>query len=182
MRKVTLFLVIRIYYVFLWEHNTVNCMKKNVLLLLPLFLGACSESGESPVITVEKLYMNEEGEENYAHKMEEMPSLKVGDKIIAGLSLDGNGSELKTFQLEKDGGVDTELLYQHTEVTTEGNLTDEKSGRLRFQDGVTQTHVMVKAVVKEVSKDGFVKLSFYLSSKAECEGAQEKIDLKTASN
>lgn len=31
-------------------------MKKRVLLLLPLFLGACSDSGESPVIKIEKLY------------------------------------------------------------------------------------------------------------------------------
>ena len=33
-------------------------MKKRVLLLLPLFLGACSDSGESPVITIERLYVN----------------------------------------------------------------------------------------------------------------------------
>ena len=32
-------------------------MKKRVLLLLPLFLGACSDSGESPVITIERLYV-----------------------------------------------------------------------------------------------------------------------------
>ena len=32
-------------------------MKKKVLFLLPLFLGACSDSGESPVITIEKLYV-----------------------------------------------------------------------------------------------------------------------------
>ena len=32
-------------------------MKKRVLFLLPLFLGACSDSGESPVITIEKLYV-----------------------------------------------------------------------------------------------------------------------------
>ena len=32
-------------------------MKKKVLFLLPLFLGACSDSGESPLITIEKLYV-----------------------------------------------------------------------------------------------------------------------------
>ena len=37
-------------------------MKKRVLLLLPLFLGACSDSGESPVITIERLYVNIDGE------------------------------------------------------------------------------------------------------------------------
>ena len=30
-------------------------MKKRVLLLLPLFLGACSDGGESPIIKIEKL-------------------------------------------------------------------------------------------------------------------------------
>ena len=37
-------------------------MKKRVLLLLPLFLGACSDSGESPVIKIEKLYAKIESE------------------------------------------------------------------------------------------------------------------------
>lgn len=38
-------------------------MKKRVLLLLPLFLGACSDSGESPVIKIEKLYAKVESED-----------------------------------------------------------------------------------------------------------------------
>ncbi len=37
-------------------------MKKRVLLLLPLFLGACSNSGESPVIKIEKLYVKVESD------------------------------------------------------------------------------------------------------------------------
>ena len=38
---------------------------------------------------------------------------------------------------------------------------------------------MVKATIEHVDKNGDVKLAFYLSSKAECEGAQEEIGLKT---
>ena len=58
-------------------------------------------------------------------------------------------------------------------------LTDEEKGQLRFKDGVTKTKVLVHATVEHVDKNGDVQLSFYLSSKAECEGAQEVIDLKT---
>lgn len=154
-------------------------MKKRVLFLLPLFLGACSNSEESPVITIDKLLVNDDKEVNYANRMDELPVLKVGDKIDALLSLDGNGSELKTFKLQNDDEVKTELLYEKTEVTTEGNLTDEQKGQLRFKDGVTVSRVLVHATVDRVDKNGDVKLIFYLSSKAECEGAQEEIDLKT---
>lgn len=80
-------------------------MKKRVLLLLPLFLGACSDSGESPVIKIEKLYAKIESdgentssdEKDYANQRDELPALKVGDEVKAFLLLDGNGAELKTF-------------------------------------------------------------------------------------
>lgn len=162
-------------------------MKKRVLLLLPLFLGACSDSGESPVIKIEKLYAKVEsddessgsGEKDYANQRDELPALKVGDKVKAFLLLDGNGAELKTFKLQNDGEVDTELIFERTEVSTEGNLTDVEEGRLRFKDGVSKARIMVIATVEKVDKNGDVKLEFYLSSKAECEGAQEEIGLKT---
>lgn len=163
----------------------VNSMKKKVLFLLPLFLGACSDSGESPVITIEKLYVKvDQGDgetirEDYANRMSEMPALKVGDKVDAFLILDGNGAELKSFQLQNGEEMKTELRYEKTEVTTEGNLTDEEKGQLRFKDGVTKTKVLVHATIEHVDKNGDVQLSFYLSSKAESEGAQEVIDLKT---
>ena len=160
-------------------------MKKRVLLLLPLFLGACSNSGESPVIKIEKLYVKAESnsdgakEEDYANKMDELPDLKVGDEVKALLFLDGNGAELKTFKLQNDDELDTRLFYEKTEVSTEGNLTDEEKGQLRFKDGVKQTRIMVRATIEHVDKNGDVRLEFYLSSKAECEGAQEEIGLKT---
>ena len=130
-------------------------MKKRVLLLLPLFLGACSDSGESPVIKIEKLYAKVEsddensgsGEKDYANQRDELPALKVG--------------------------------VEKTEVSTEGNLTDVEKGQLRFKDGVSKAKIMVIATIKQVDKNGDVKLEFYLSSKAECEGAQEEIGLKT---
>lgn len=156
-------------------------MKKKVLFLLPLFLGACSNSEESPIITIDQLLVNDNKEVNYANRMDELPVLKVGDKIDALLALDGNGSELKTFTLQNgdEVKVKTELLYEKTEVTTEGNLTDEEKGQLRFKDGVTVSRILVHATVEHVDKNGDVKLIFYLSSKAECEGAQEEINLKT---
>lgn len=167
-------------------------MKKRLLFLLPLFLGACSKSGESPVITIERLYVDIEqdtntengidenaNKENYANRIEDLPALKVGDKVDAFLSLDGKGAELKTFKLQNDEEVSTKLLYEKGEVSTEGNLTDEDKGQLRFKDGVTSARILVHATVDHVDKNGNVKLSFYLSSKAECDGAQEVIDLKT---
>ena len=149
-------------------------MKKRVLLLLPLFLGACSDSGESPVIKIEKLYAKIESdgentssdEKDYANQREELPALKVGD-------------EVKAFKLQNDDEVDTKLFYEQTEVSTEGNLTDVEKGQLRFKDGVSKARIMVMATIKQVDKNGDVKLEFYLSSKAECEGAQEEIGLKT---
>ncbi len=111
-------------------------MKKRVLLLLPLFLGACSDSGGSPVIKIEKLYAKIESdgentssdEKDYANQREELPALKVGDEVKAFLLLDGNGAELKTFKLQNDDEVDTKLFYEQTEVSTEGNLTDVEKG------------------------------------------------------
>ena len=150
-------------------------MKKRVLLLLPLFLGACSDGGESPIIKIEKLSVKVDSDNNsvegedYANKMDNLPTLKVGDEVEALLLLDGNGAELKTFK----------LIYKEEEVSTEGNLTDEDKGQLRFKDGVTQSQVIVRATIEHVDENGDVKLEFYLSSKAECEGAEEVIGLKT---
>lgn len=110
----------------------VDSMKKRVLFLLPLFLGACSDSGESPVITNRKAICESRSgrwrtsREDYANRMSELPALKVGDKVDAFLSLDGNGAELKAFQLQNGEEMKTELRYEKTEVTTEGNLTDEE--------------------------------------------------------
>ena len=162
-------------------------MKKRVLLLLPLFLGACSNSGESPLIKIEKLFVKAEPEDgnsgsvekDYANQRDELPALKMGDEVKALLLLDGNGAELKTFRLQNDDEVDTKLIFEKAEVSTEGNLTDVEKGQLRFKDGVSKAKIMVIATIKQADKNGDVKLEFYLSSKAECEGAQEEIDLKT---
>ena len=127
-------------------------MKKRVLLLLPLFLGACSDSGESPVITIERLYVNTDPDsedskgEDYTNQKDNLPALKVGDKVNAFLLLDGNGAELKTFKLQNDEAVKAELRYEKAEVSTEGNLTDEEKGQLRFKDGVD---VRLKELIKE---------------------------------
>ena len=162
-----------------------DSMKKRVLLLLPLFLGACSDGGESPIIKIEKLSVKVDSDNNsvegedYANKMDNLPTLKVGDEVEALLLLDGNGAELKTFKLQNDEELATKLIYKEEEVSTEGNLTDEDKGQLRFKDGVTQSQVIVRATIEHVDENGDVKLEFYLSSKAECEGAEEVIGLKT---
>ena len=162
-----------------------DSMKKRVLLLLPLFLGACSDGGESPIIKIEKLSVKVDSDNNsvegedYANKMDNLPTLKVGDEVEALLLLDGNGAELKTFKLQNDEELATKLIYKEEEVSTEGNLTDEDKGQLRFKDGVTQSQVIVQATIEHVDENGDVKLEFYLSSKAECEGAEEVIGLKT---
>ena len=162
-----------------------DSMKKRVLLLLPLFLGACSDGGESPIIKIEKLSVKVDSDNNsvegedYANKMDNLPTLKVGDEVEALLLLDGNGAELKTFKLQNDEELATKLIYKEEEVSTEGNLTDEDKGQLRFKDGVTQSQVVVRATIEHVDENGDVKLEFYLSSKAECEGAEEVIGLKT---
>ena len=41
-----------------------DSMKKRVLLLLPLFLGACSDGGESPIIKIEKLSVKVDSDNN----------------------------------------------------------------------------------------------------------------------
>lgn len=66
-----------------------DSMKKRVLLLLPLFLGACSDGGESPIIKIEKLSVKVDSDNNsvegedYANKMDNLPTLKVGDEVEA---------------------------------------------------------------------------------------------------
>ena len=82
--------------------------------------------------------------------------MKVGDEVKALLLLDGNGAELKTFRLQNDDEVDTKLIFEKTEVSTEGNLTDVEKGQLRFKDGVSKAKIMVIATIKQVDKNGDV--------------------------
>lgn len=154
-------------------------MRKILLYLLPLLLAACSSNHSNPVIRIEKLYINEDQETNYAKEESAMPPLKKGDKVTTVLALDGNGADLKTFLLKTDEKVVFNMYFEKSEVSSDENLTDDKKGRLRFLDGVSYSQLMVEATVTEVDKEGNVKLAFYLSSKAEGDGAQETIDLKT---
>jgi len=63
-------------------------------------------------------------------------------------------------------------------VSSEKNFTRPEEGIIKFEDGVRNTVLKVKMRVQTVA-DADAILSFYLSSKAECESAQEKIELKT---
>ena len=152
-------------------------MKKILLYLLPVLLVACSGGDSNPIIRIEKLYINEDQENNYAKEESDIPALKKGDRITTVLVLDGNGADLKTFLLKTSGKIEYKMHYEKSEVSSDENLTDDKHGRLRFLDGVSSTQLIVEAAVTDVDKEGNVKLSFYLSSKAECDGAQETIQL-----
>ena len=76
-------------------------------------------------------------------------------------------------EVNKESNSDIYKMFANLDVSSKEN------GQLRFKDGVTKTKVLVHATIEHVDKNGDVQLSFYLSSKAECEGAQEVIDLKT---
>ncbi len=151
-------------------------MKFNYISILFLFLlCSCTDNADSPIINVEKLFVNGDLTQNFAYDTDMMPVLSIGDEVEVILYLDGMGSELQTFQLDKDNELMTEINYAHSIVSNDANLTDEKNGRLRFKDGVMYTQLKVNATVQEIDTDNTVKLSFYLSSKAECETAQEII-------
>lgn len=154
-------------------------MKKIVSLLFSLLLlAACSNNGLSPVITVTSLYVNDDITD-YAKTLESMPSLVVGDEVNVTLELNGNGAELKTFQVNRAAEIKLDSLgYEKREVTSETDFTDVEEGRLRFVDGVNDTRLLVKAkVISTTEKE--TKLSFYLSSKAEANAAQCDLILKT---
>ena len=154
-------------------------MKKQLLApLLLLLLAACSGSAESPVIEITGFFI--EGDtKDYSEDMASIPSLKVGDEVTVSLTLDGNGEDLNTFIVKEDqqqlGIQDFDLPNG---VSSEKNFTRPEEGIIKFEDGVRNTVLKVKMRVQTVA-DADAILSFYLSSKAECESAQEKIELKT---
>lgn len=154
-------------------------MKKLLLAsLLPIVLASCSDSAESPVIEVTGFYI--EGDtKDYSSDMASVPSLKEGDEVTVSLKLDGKGEDLNTFIVREDrkqlGIKDFDLPNS---VSSEKNFTKPEEGIIKFGDGVQETILKVKVRVQTVA-DADAMLTFYLSSKAECESAQEKIELKT---
>ena len=138
-------------------------MKKQLLApLLLLLLAACSGSAESPVIEITGFFI--EGDtKDYSEDMASISSLKVGDTFI--VKEDQQQLGIKDFDLPNG-------------VSSEKNFTRPEEGIIKFEDGVRNTVLKVKMRVQTVA-DADAILSFYLSSKAECESAQEKIELKT---
>ena len=147
-------------------------MKKQLLApLLLLLLAACSGSAESPVIEITGFFI--EGDtKDYSEDMASIPSLKVGDEVTVSLTLDAFIVKEDQQQL---GIKDFDLPNG---VSSEKNFTRPEEGIIKFEDGVRNTVLKVKMRVQTVA-DADAILSFYLSSKAECESAQEKIELKT---
>lgn len=154
-------------------------MKKVLIFFVIFFCAACSTDTESPVITVERLLVNE-NVDNYANHSSQLPTLNPGDEVLVFLTLDGNGSDLKSFQVTKDKNIDTGLVYPKEEISSDKNFSDPEKGQLRFINGVATSHIMVRATVTELDKDGGAKLNFYLSSKSQSSSAQKVIDLKVA--
>ena len=150
-------------------------MKKQLLApLLLLLLAACSGSAESPVIEITGFFI--EGDtKDYSEDMASIPSLKVGDEVTVSLTLDGNGEDLNTFIVKEDqqqlGIKDFDLPNG---VSSEKNFTRPEEGIIKLRNTVLKVKMRVQTVA-----DADAILSFYLSSKAECESAQEKIELKT---
>lgn len=154
-------------------------MKKLFLApFLPLLLASCFNSAESPVIEVTGFFIEGDATD-YSKDMTSIPSLKVGDEVSVSLNLDGNGEDLNTFIVKEDqlqlGIKDFDLP---SGVSSEKNFTKPEEGIIKFGDGVQQTLLRVKVSVQTIT-DADAILTFYLSSKAECESAQEKIELKT---
>lgn len=153
-------------------------MKKLLLasLLLSL-LVSCSGSAESPIIEITGLFIGDDTKD-YSKDMASIPSLKVGDEMTISLRLDGNGEDLNTFIVKEEAerlGID---LYLPDGVSSGSELSKPENGVITFKDGIQYTDLKVKVGVKTVA-DADAILAFYLSSKAECESAQEKIELKT---
>ena len=149
-------------------------------LLLLVLLAGCSQSAPSPVIQITGLFVNGD-EKDYAQELSSMPALKAGDEVLVSLRLDGNGEELNTFIVQD--GDDQQFKIEAFElpavgVSNDKNFTKLDEGIVGFENGVRQTDLKVKAKVSIV-KDEDASLIFYLFSRAECDGAQQAVEMKT---
>ena len=155
-------------------------MKKLLsLLLLLLLLVACSDSAPSPVIEITGLYVNDD-EIDYAQELSSMPKLKVNDEVLVSLKLDGSGEELNTF-IVQDGNQQLkieEFILPEAGISDDKNFTKLDEGIVGFENGVRQTELKVKAIVKAVNGED-ATLIFYLFSRAECEADKQKVEMKT---
>lgn len=150
-------------------------MKK---LILTIILGAVSffscsfETPESPAIKMESCTVNGESVSL------PLPSVKAGDVVELTLDLEGNGSELQTFQADADAeDVKMSLTeYDKSRVSDDKNFTKIDECLLRFVDGVTISSVKVKATVQQKNDDKMC-MKFYLSAKSASEGTALEIDM-----
>lgn len=150
-------------------------MKKvflTTILGVALLCSCSSDTAVSPAIKMESCTVNGE-------LVSGTPSVKAGDVVELALDLEGNGSELQSFQAAADADKVKIALadYEKNRVTDDKNFTDTIKCRLRFVDGVTVSSVKVKATVQSDTDDKMA-LKFYLSAKADCEGSVLEVDLK----
>ncbi|WP_321438246.1 DUF5035 family protein [uncultured Bacteroides sp.] len=146
-------------------------------ILAPIFgfilLSSCSsETAVSPDIKVASCSVNDT-------VVSGVPSVKAGDVVELALKLEGNGSELVSFQANADEEeVKMSLAdYEKKNVSNDKNFTNTTECQLRFVDGVTISSVKVKATVNSVQNEG-ATLKFYLSAKAEGNGSELEVNLK----
>lgn len=154
-------------------------MKKNLLMVLfgTFMLSSCSSDlAVSPAIDIEKYSIN-------GVAVQGSPLVKVGDELELQLDLKGNGSDLKTFQAKANKTEMNLILtnYEKQNVSQDKNFTDVTACKISFVDGVMHSSVTVKAKVQSVQED-MLKLNFYLSAKADCEGSTLELDLKKRLN
>ena len=116
-------------------------MKKRVLLLLPLFLGACSDGGESPIIKIEKLSVKVDSDNNsvegedYANKMDNLPTLKVGDEVEAPIAVDYR--DIPHFKVSTAPGHKGRLVFG----LLEGQRVAVMQGRMHHYEGYSYEEV-----------------------------------------
>lgn len=146
-------------------------------ILAPIFgfilLSSCSsETAVSPDIKVASCSVNDT-------VVSGVPSVKAGDVVELALKLEGNGSELVSFQANTEDKEDVKISladYEKKSVSDETNFTNTTECRLRFVDGVTISSVKVKATVNSVQNEG-ATLKFYLSAKADSEGNGSELEV-----
>lgn len=152
-------------------------MKKNLLTFLfsvLLFTSCLPDNAVSPVIDVKSCMVN-------GKNIIGCPAVKAGDQLELQLELKGNGSDLKTFQAKANKqAMNLELAdYEKQNVSKDKNFTDVSACKISFVDGVMHSTVKVKAVVQSAQSDT-LKLNFYLSAKADCEGTSLELDMQKA--
>lgn len=148
-----------------------------VIFLIFTIVG-CNDDDKAnmPQLQIVEVFVNDD-ETNYADNLQDITGLTIGDKIDIKVLLDGNGADLMTLNVrENEGHLRNVLSYDDKDVTDDPNFTKPQEGTLVFVDGVSSSVVTIHTNV--VSRaDHYYYIHFYLSSKAQVEGAEYLLPL-----